>query len=65
VVSDVDSVASVGLEIFARYAGGGQAAQLAAEVREMVLRQAPKRVALQFVECEQTSWDHRKLGGVY
>jgi Pyridoxamine 5'-phosphate oxidase len=27
--------------------------------------QAPKRVALEFVERRRTSWDHRKLAGVY
>lgn len=62
---DVDTVAGVGMEIFARYAGGGDDGELGPEVREMVARQAPKRVALQFVEHEHTSWDHRKLGGVY
>jgi hypothetical protein len=54
-------VAALGEEIFARHAGGG----LAPEVREMVHRQAAKRVALQFVERERTTWDHRKLGGTY
>jgi hypothetical protein len=31
----------------------------------MVLKQAPKRVAIEFVERERATWDHRKLGGVY
>jgi hypothetical protein len=31
----------------------------------MVDAQAAKRVALEFVEHDRVSWDHRKLGGVY
>ncbi len=31
----------------------------------MVDKQAPKRVALEFVELRRASWDHGKLGGVY
>ena len=31
----------------------------------MFRKQAEKRVGLQFVEQRRTSWDHRKLGGVY
>jgi hypothetical protein len=31
----------------------------------MVAKQAPKRIAMQFVERRRASWDHRKLGGVY
>ena len=31
----------------------------------MVAAQAPKRVGLQFVERRASTWDHRKLGGVY
>ena len=58
---DTDRVADLGMEIFARYTGG----DLGDEVREMVLKQAAKRVAMRFVERERASWDHRKLGGVY
>ena len=54
-------VAALGEEIFTRHAGG----ELAPEVREMVRAQAPKRVALQFIERERATWDHRKLGGAY
>ena len=35
------------------------------EAKAMFRKQAEKRVALQFVERRRTSWDHRKLGGVY
>lgn len=59
-----DDVAAFGLELFARY-GGVTPDGLADEVRAMVLAQAPKRVALEFVERRRATWDHRKLGGVY
>jgi nitroimidazol reductase NimA-like FMN-containing flavoprotein (pyridoxamine 5'-phosphate oxidase superfamily) len=65
---DRETVAALGREIFARYAadrGRQPVAELADEVLEMVQRQAPKRVALQFVERRRASWDHRKLGGGY
>ena len=41
------------------------AENLPAEVGEMIDKQAAKRVALEFVELRRTSWDHRKLGGIY
>ena len=56
-----DDVAALGLEIFARYTG----ADLGDDVREMVHKQAPKRVGLEFVERSRVTWDHRKLAGVY
>jgi hypothetical protein len=59
---ELDQVADAGREIFARYVGEEAAT---APVREMVERQALKRVALQFVESSRVSWDHRKLGGTY
>jgi nitroimidazol reductase NimA-like FMN-containing flavoprotein (pyridoxamine 5'-phosphate oxidase superfamily) len=36
-----------------------------AEIREMVAKQAQKRIGLRFVPTRVVSWDHRKLGGVY
>ena len=54
-------VAALGIEIFERYTGG----PLAEDVREMVLAQAAKRVAMEFVERARVTWDHRKLAGVY
>jgi hypothetical protein len=60
----IEDVAALGLEIFARHTGAG-GGQLAPEIREMVARQAVKRVGLQFIERERATWDHRKLGGVY
>jgi hypothetical protein len=61
---DVETVTALGLEIFGRY-GGDRAGEPSGEVREMVRRQAPKRVGLQFAERSRATWDHRKLGGVY
>jgi Pyridoxamine 5'-phosphate oxidase len=65
---ELDAVADLGREIFARYAsppGEAPAAELPAEVAAMVDRQAAKRVALEFVERRRASWDHGKLGGTY
>jgi hypothetical protein len=58
---DTDDVAALGLEIFARYTG----VDLGDDVRDMVHTQAPKRVAMEFVERSRVTWDHRKLAGVY
>jgi PPOX class probable F420-dependent enzyme len=58
---EADDVAQLGLEIFARYTG----ADLPDETRAMVQSQAPKRVALEFIERSRATWDHRKLAGVY
>ncbi len=62
---DVDAVERFGRELFVKYTGAGALDALAPEVLEMVAAQAPKRVALQFVERRRATWDHRKLGGVY
>jgi PPOX class probable F420-dependent enzyme len=51
-------VQAFGEELAARYAGGLSP--------ELVAVQAPKRVALQFVERRRATWDHRKLArGTY
>jgi nitroimidazol reductase NimA-like FMN-containing flavoprotein (pyridoxamine 5'-phosphate oxidase superfamily) len=55
--SDSSVVQTFGEEHFTRYAGN--------PATEMVAAQAPKRVALEFVERRRATWDHRKLGGVY
>jgi hypothetical protein len=65
---ELDVVAAFGRELFSRYAapaGEPPPAELAPEVAAMVDRQAPKRVALEFLERHRASWDHRKLGGSY
>jgi pyridoxamine 5'-phosphate oxidase-like protein len=65
---DLPAVQTLGQEIFRRYAsprGEAPADALPEEVAAMVDKQALKRVGLEFVELRRTSWDHRKLGGVY
>jgi nitroimidazol reductase NimA-like FMN-containing flavoprotein (pyridoxamine 5'-phosphate oxidase superfamily) len=65
---DLETVRALGEEILRRYASSrGEPAveELPAEVAAMVAKQATKRVGLEFVERRRTSWDHRKLGGVY
>jgi len=65
---DLEIVKALGHEIFARYAsprGQPPATELPQEVGAVVDHQASKRVALQFIELERVTWDHRKLGGVY
>jgi PPOX class probable F420-dependent enzyme len=58
-----DQVAEYGRALFRRYASNG--GELAPEVDEMVLAQAPKRIGLRFTPTRTVSWDHRKLGGTY
>jgi PPOX class probable F420-dependent enzyme len=57
---DPAKVEQNGLMLFERYAG-----ELTPEIRDMVAKQAPKRVGLRFVPSRTVSWDHRKLGGTY
>jgi PPOX class probable F420-dependent enzyme len=63
---DADEVTGYGMEIFARYApresDGGE---LPPEVRQMVEKQAPKRIGMRFHPTRAVTWDHRKLGGTY
>lgn len=55
---DLETVARTGEAISARYGGEPDAA------RALVARQAPKRVALEFVEAgRRVTWDHAKLAG--
>jgi len=56
-------VAGVGRDLAVRY--GGEDAAVGPEATEVFERQAAKRVALQFVVESMSTWDHRKLGGVY
>ena len=55
-----EAIEGFGLELFERYAG-----ELGPEIREMVAKQAQKRVGLTFVPYREVTWDHRKLGGAY
>jgi PPOX class probable F420-dependent enzyme len=62
VEQDPERVASYGIALFERYGPGGE---LAPEVREMVLKQAQKRVGLRFMPTRVVTWDHTKLKGTY
>jgi len=65
---DTDRVAALGVEIFTRYAsprGEPPPESLPEEVATVVAAQAGKRVALEFCERHRSTWDHRKLAGVY
>jgi PPOX class probable F420-dependent enzyme len=62
---DAARVADFGMAIFDRYAPSADDGELPPEVREMVEKQAPKRVGLRFRPTRTVSWDHRKLGGTY
>ena len=65
---DLETVAALGAEILLRNSVARDAeppTDLPPDAREAVEAQAAKRVGLEFVERRRTSWDHRKLGGVY
>lgn len=62
---DLETVRGVGLDLFVRYTGTPDRDALDPGVLAMIDAQAPKRVALQFVETRRATWDHRKLGGTY
>jgi hypothetical protein len=57
---EAERVEGYGLRLFERLAG-----EVTPEVREMVAKQAQKRIGLRFVPSRVVSWDHRKLGGLY
>jgi PPOX class probable F420-dependent enzyme len=59
---DSDVVVDFAIELVGRYSGTGPEHDGA---RDAFRAQAPKRVALEFVERERVTWDHRKLGGAY
>lgn len=65
---DLEIVKALGHEIFTRYGvprGEPAPAELPREVEAVVDQQAAKRVAMQFIELDRATWDHRKLGGIY
>jgi hypothetical protein len=59
---DLETVTGIGMDLAARYGGGGA---VGPEAREVFEKQAAKRVGLEFREAERVTWDHSKLGGVY
>jgi PPOX class probable F420-dependent enzyme len=61
---DPEKVADYGMALFGRY-GPGPDGEVPDEVRDMVLKQAEKRIGLRFVPTRTVSWDHSKLGGTY
>jgi PPOX class probable F420-dependent enzyme len=66
VESDAGRVVGFGIAIFERYAPPGEdGGELPPEVRQMVEKQAPKRIGMRFRPTRTVSWDHRKLGGTY
>ena len=65
---EVAEVVRLGAEIMMRNSvprGEPAPQELPPEARDVIAAQAGKRVGLEFVELRRTSWDHRKLGGVY
>jgi PPOX class probable F420-dependent enzyme len=60
-----DKVADFGMSIFERYAPREGSGELPEGVREMVEKQAPKRIGMRFHPTRTVTWDHRKLGGTY
>jgi PPOX class probable F420-dependent enzyme len=58
---DAGRVEEHGLALFARYGDP----DLSEETREMVAKQAPKRIGLTFRPTRIVTWDHGKLGGGY
>jgi hypothetical protein len=65
---ELDLVTALGQDILLRNSvprGVAPPAELPSEARDVVALQAVKRVGLEFIERRRTSWDHRKLGGLY
>jgi PPOX class probable F420-dependent enzyme len=60
---DPERVAEHGMELFRRYTAAG--GELPAVTKEMVRKQAEKRIGLAFVPTRAVTWDHSKLGGTY
>jgi nitroimidazol reductase NimA-like FMN-containing flavoprotein (pyridoxamine 5'-phosphate oxidase superfamily) len=66
--NDLATVAKLGRDLFARYAvapGEPPPASVPEEVSAVIDHQAAKRVGLEFIERRRSTWDHRKLDGVY
>jgi Pyridoxamine 5'-phosphate oxidase len=65
---ELDTVAPLGGAILLRNSvarGTPAPSEIPPEALVAVEAQASKRVALEFVERRRTSWDHRKLAGIY
>ncbi|RJQ84402.1 pyridoxamine 5'-phosphate oxidase family protein [Amycolatopsis panacis] len=64
-IDDTPVVTQMGITLMQRYSGAEPGARPAPELEAFVAGQAPKRVGLIFRPTKLTSWDHRKLAGVY
>lgn len=64
IIPDPDLAAEVLFDITARYEGF-DVRTMGPEAQDAVRRRAAKRAVLKAVPVHVTSWDHRKLGGVY
>jgi PPOX class probable F420-dependent enzyme len=63
---ETGAVTGYGMAIFERYAPrDSDGGELPPEVRQMVEKQAPKRIGMRFRPTRTVTWDHRKLGGTY
>ena len=60
IVEDVDLCTDILADIHSRHSGSN-----AASARDILRRQATKRVAIRVRPKRIASWDHSKLGGVY
>jgi PPOX class probable F420-dependent enzyme len=59
---DPEELAALGERIFKRY---GDGSGLSDDAKDVVRKQAEKRVGLTFTPTRTVTWDHRKLGGTY
>jgi len=64
-IRDLDAATEIGLRLGVRYAAATGGAVPAGERRQMLAKQAPKRIGLRFHPTRIVTWDHRKLGGGY
>ena len=60
---DIDTVAAMAEDLFAKYQG--VEGEVDEATRGALRAQAAKRVAIQFQVDETVTWDHAKLGGAY
>ena len=64
-IRELDAATEIGLRLGVRYATATGGAVPAEERRQIVAKQAPKRIGLRFHPTRIVTWDHRKLGGGY
>ncbi len=64
-IRDLDAVTDIGLRLGVRYAAATGGVVPTEERRQIVAKQAPKRIGLRFHPTRIVTWDHRKLGGGY